>query len=239
LNVDALITQDEDIKGGIVVWDEMPLWVYSRASNAVMNKLVGLIITLLRKKTLSLYVTTQFLSFLDKNVRLQIDAEVYCTDLSFKYRGLERGYAIGQMLKDKSGRFTGEMYDISGVVKQRTFYGKEFWHCYDSYNTFDILKAQQKVKINVGSRLISRDDLINSQTEYINAPADQVRELMMALGNERLSADDVRSYLSSHGIPGNDKVMGRLLKAAGWKKRRTLAGSIYEPDYDAVTLKGR
>lgn len=231
LNVDALITQDVNLTGGIICWDEMPLWVYSRASSSVMNKLVGQILTMLRHRTLSLYLTTQFLSFVDKNVRLQMDCDIHCTDLSFKYRQLERGSTIGQLSKDISGMFTGEQYDITGRIYRRTLFGKRFWFCYDSYNTFDILKAQQKVKLNLGSRLITREDLAHGAIEGIDDPVVRVRELMGELKGSQFGAGEVQNYLSSNGLLGNVGSMGRLIKAAGWVRKRLGNGDyIYRRD---------
>jgi hypothetical protein len=232
LNIDALITQDIELTGGVIVWDEMPLWVHSRSSNAVMNRLVGMILTMLRHRTLSLYLTTQFLSFVDKNVRLQMDAEVHCTDLSFKYRQLERGSTIGQLLSDVSGMFTGEQFEVSHKFYRRTLFGKRFWYCYDSYNTFDILKAQQKVRLNLGHRVISREDLTHGSMEGFDDPVVRVRELMGELKGSQFGASEVQTYLSSNGLPGNIASLGRLIKAAGWTKKR-----LHNGEYIYTLLK--
>jgi len=141
LDYDALLHQDSQFEGGVISWDEPALWLFARSFQSKVNKLFSLIITLMGKMEMNYYFTCQFLSLLDKNVRMQMDALIFCSDLSFKYHQLERGTTIGQLLQDMSGRFTGDMYENTNDVYQQTFFCKPFWPIYDTKATFDVIKA--------------------------------------------------------------------------------------------------
>lgn len=153
LDYQKLLHQDPQFEGGVISWDEPALWLFSRNFNSRMNKMFSLIITLMGKLEMNYYFTCQFLSLLDKNIRLQMDALIFCSDLSFKYRQLERGSTIGQLLQDMSGRFTGEMYEYTNMVYQQTFFCKPFWPIYNTKATFDVMEAWNT------SREIKQSDL--------------------------------------------------------------------------------
>ena len=119
---DELIHQESKFEGGVIGWDEPSLWLFSRNFQSRMNKIISQIIILMGHVEMNYYFATQFLSLLDKNIRLQMDALIFCSDLSFKYPQLQRGSTIGQLLQDMSGRFTGDMYENTGEVYQQTFF---------------------------------------------------------------------------------------------------------------------
>jgi hypothetical protein len=205
---DAFIAQDEGMFGGVIAWDEMALDLNNRDFASVANKTAGKVITLLRKQQQSLLITAQFLYMVDKNVRVQCDAEISCSDLSFKYQDtLERGEMIAQDAKDISGRFTGTTYEDNGEVFSRVLVGKPFWGSYDSLRNFDVLKSQQKIKLNVGYREITRSDLLlgESMEVVLNALKNMpIREMYPAeIAAElteqgiRIPIDKLKSYLKA------------------------------------------
>ncbi len=165
-----LLRQDERLQDGVVCWDETALWAYSQNWQAYFSKILGLVLTLIRKMDLSLYMTVQFESLLSKNIRLQMDALVMCTDLSYKYPHLQRGSTIGQLLQDISGRFTGATFEYSQEMYQRSLYLKPFWKCFDTKALPNIEETQRK---------ITKDELYGvyeeeSQYQYTEDDKDQL-----------------------------------------------------------------
>lgn len=163
LDYHALLRQDPQFENGVIVWDETALWAFARNSQAFFNKMLGLILTLIGKMELNLYVTVQFLKLLDSNVRIQMDALVMCTDLSFKYPHLGRGTTIGHLMQDISGRFTGETYDYSERIYQRTLHGQPFWFCYNTKQLFIVEETQRK--LTKGELYFEGSDVNNEWSE--------------------------------------------------------------------------
>jgi hypothetical protein len=224
----SLLAQDEKYKDSCICWDETALWAYSRDSNATFNKILGLAITLIGKWEANLYCTVQFLNMVDKNLRQQSDAQILCTDLSFKYKNLERGSHIGQLLQDISGRFTGEMYEYSHEIYQRSLRGKAYWKCYNTKQTFDIFDAKRKVtlgntdKVNLSQLQFDEDgNPITKRNSYDSDDAKNILALrniaggFSADGKEVVSAWDFKNALINSGNPISDYKLQRLLPSAG------------------------
>jgi len=199
----------------LCIWDETALSLYSRNSQAVVNKMYGLIITLIGKLELSFDFTTQFISLLDKNIRIQEDALIFCSDLSFKYPHLQRGSVISQIWQDISGRYTGEMYEYSNQTYQQTFYDKWVWNIYDTLGTFDILKAQEK---------ITWDQLRENVSEYEYTDNEANIEILKHLINEYEAMEQYKipqpimyRAAKTRGFSGKAADMGQLLMEVGVK----------------------
>ena len=116
----------------VICIDEGALLMAARDFQTATNKLIAQSMLLRGKLELSVFVTVQFLSMFEKNMRIQEDTLVFCHDLSFKFRNLERGSVISQAFQDISGRSTGETYEYSGMVYRQTFRAKPFWYIYDT-----------------------------------------------------------------------------------------------------------
>lgn len=222
LNIDALLALDDSVNNAIIAWDEIPLWAYSRGAQSVLNKLVGLIITLLRKNDLSLYVTTQFLSLIDKNIRIQGDAQIECTDLYYKYRDtMRKGELISQKIVDASGKLSGTI----GTPMERLFRAKSIWHTYPTKLKFDVLAAQgTKYKLNAATKLITFGGVEGRDQE---AEIEQTVDLLGKLEGNRFDSEGLQAYLQENGIEGSPSVLGKLIRSAGFTKKRTTAGYIY------------
>lgn len=218
LDVDELgFMDDSEIKKkyeqSVIVWDEANLWLFSRDPSNAFNKLMGLAMTLIGKLEMSIYVSLQFLSMIDKNIRLQADAHVMCTDLSFKYRNLERGSTVGQLWQDISGRFTGETFEYSEMVYQQTFHAKDWWHIYNTKQTYDIMAARQKRRYDLGTKVISRGDLTGagpqSQGDFYTSNEQNgviIRHLIKELranDRNRVASGDFWALAKARGFVGD------------------------------------
>jgi hypothetical protein len=158
LNYYEFLAEDPKYQRSTIVWDETAFWAFNRSAQSVFNKFLSLGLILIGKQELNMYLATQFISMLEKNVRLQADAHIMCTDLSFLYPHLKRGTTISHLMKDISGRFTGRTFEMTEQIFQRTFHGEPFWHCYSTKQAFDIFEAQQKIKVSDISHGVEEKD---------------------------------------------------------------------------------
>lgn len=221
LDIDALLLQDEMFRNSIVFWDEINLWLFSRSHASVLNKLSGLLVTLLRKLDMSLYATAQFLSLVDKNIRMQADANILCFDLHYQYRNLSKGQIIHQELKDISGKFTGRPFESTGVTYERLLHSNPFKGTYDTKKTFDIYEAQRRYRVKMAVKEITRDGVDNSFSDMCG----NVKKLCDELPGERWYTSDIQEYLGSNGIQADSRTIGRMMKAAGYQHKQVAGGS--------------
>lgn len=208
LRIDDPEIQDK-YKRSLCIWDETALSLYSRNSQAVFNKMAGLMITLIGKLELSFDFTTQFLSLLDKNIRIQMDALIFCSDLSFRYPHLQRGSVISQIWQDISGRYTGSMYEYSQMTFQQTFYAKWIWNAYDTFGTFDILEAQKKVTWNE-----IRDDVSGYKYSDDEGNLLIIRHLiteLQARGTGKIAAGSFWNLAKARGFTGKTQKGNQLM----------------------------
>ena len=160
LNYDEFlfVTEDDALKKkytrAVVAWDEVDKWMFSRNFNSVFSKITSQFITLIGKLEMTFLMTAQFIHLVDKNIRIQVDAEIGCTDLSFLYPHLGRGTNVGWIAKDISGRYTGQMYQDTGMEYQATLYAKPFWDIYDTKHAPSILDSMQKREIKQDKHII-------------------------------------------------------------------------------------
>lgn len=153
----------------IAAWDEVDKWLFARNFQSVFNKICSQFITLIGKLEMTFYFTAQFLSLVEKNIRIQLDSQIRCIDLSFKYPHLQRGSTIGQVWQDISGRFTGDMFEYTQESYQQTFYAKPFWGIYDTKHAPPLLEAQRKLEIKQPKKIISIGDIdgaIDQDSQY-------------------------------------------------------------------------
>lgn len=233
LNVQSLLEMKSEYTNATIFWDEMSLWLYSRTAGAGINRLSTLVFTLLRKRQLSLIITTQFVKMIDSNVRLQMDMQVSCMDLSYRYPHLQRGSVISQKLQDVSGKYSGHsIYDdgeTDSAIRHQLFYGKVFWGTYDTYQEFDVLEAQgKKYRVDYGTTMLGRGEVDGAFVPG-GAPDRQrlVRLALDGLPEAYYRADDLFPYLNSAGIDGHPNTLGDLIQKAGWVKQRTRNGTLY------------
>jgi len=116
----------------VIAWDEGALSMPARDFQSAQNKLTSQAMLLRGKLQSSIYFCVQYLSMFEKNMRLQEDTLIFCHDLSFKYKNLERGAFISQAFQDISGRSTGYTYEESGRVYRQRFFAKLVWPVYDT-----------------------------------------------------------------------------------------------------------
>src|SRR4030042_6217800 len=117
----------------IICVDEGALLMAARDFQTATNKLIAQSMLLRGKLGLSVYITVQFLSMFEKNMRIQEDALVCCHDLHYKYpSNLRPGEKISQAFQDISGRFTGSTYEETRFVFRQILNGILFWPIYDT-----------------------------------------------------------------------------------------------------------
>lgn len=233
-NLDQLIKLEDTLEACTIVWDEMSLDIGSRSGQSVQNRLIGGAATLVGKMDLSILGTLQFMRLLHVDLRDQMDAEFECFDLSFQYPHFKRGAMISQTFRDISGRFTGRLFEKSGMEYQRTLHGEEFFGTYPTKFRYDILgKMGSKYRLKMGTKVITNEAL--EQHDDSAYPADprfkQVYDLTAELGvkGDKYRKDDLREYVRQQGVDLDDQSLGSALAQAGWKIRK---GTIF---YHKVT----
>jgi hypothetical protein len=238
LDLDGLLKQDKKYENSIVFWDEINLWLFSRSHASVINKLYSQLITLRRKLDMSLYATAQFLSLVDRNIRMQADSEIFCFDLHYAYPNLSKGEIISQTLTDVSGKFTGRMHEMTGITYERMLHGEWFKGIYPTKKTFDIYEAQRKYKVKFGTvKEIDVDNIGNSSEEWDSPPIvkNKVKELCDSLPGEKWYTSEIQAYLNNNGVEGTPRKIGWMMKNAGYKRKQVSSGEyIYVRDKELV-----
>ena len=220
LDMNAVYTFDSGLADGIVAIDELALWADSRRSMSVSNRLLNSIMTLIRKRRLSFYVTSQSEEWFDSRIRWQIDALCHCRDLCHRYKELEPGTCIAQSWRDLSGYFTGYRYAETGRTYERIFHGKKFWHIYDSWQEFDVVEAMRKVRMGTPTRVLEYTDGILPEADGV-VTVDHLlaglRQRWETAGREFIPVGDMRYELVQAGIYEDLRVVGRRFKVHGLK----------------------
>lgn len=222
---------NSDIRNGIILLDELNLWLSSRRSSAMINQLAGGWFQLMRKRKLSVYITCQFFHTLDKLIKEQTDLIIECFDLSFKYPNLKPGQSISQLVTSYSGYGTGRpLYKMDDIhewkrnTRTRILHGLPFWNVYDSWSEYDILEALTKYEVNRKTVVIGAEDNggyrgVRAQ-EQINEMTQLIREVKDE--NVRYSSDEMRAQLKEWNVELDLAASGagRLLKSAGWQYKQ-------------------
>jgi hypothetical protein len=233
LDIPALLRQDEMYRNSVVLWDEINLWLFSRNHQAVLSKVISQLITLRRKLDISFYATSQFLSLVDKNFRIQLDAEVFCFDLHYVYHNLSKGQIIHQELKDISGKFTGKPFDYAPLTYENLLRGDPFKGTYPTKHTFNIFEAMRKYKVNMDVEEVTTLDSVGKSNWQ---PIDKVKVLIDNLEGNQWYTSDIQKYLAENGITGDTRSIGRMMKKAGYKRKPATGGQyVYIPESEGVT----
>ncbi len=106
--IEDLITFKPEICRGKILLDELNLWASNRGHASMVNRLLNSWLQLIRKRELSLEITTQNFMSLDLMIRWQCDISILCSDNHFRYRHTPPGASIGQLITDESGIMTSQ-----------------------------------------------------------------------------------------------------------------------------------
>jgi hypothetical protein len=134
-------------KRAVVAWDEIDKRLSNRNWQSMYSKIMGQFFTYIGKLEMTFLMTAQFIDRVDLQLRLQIDAEVGCMDMSFEYTNLARGSWVSRTLRDVSGRYTGRMFKDTGREYFQTLHLQPFWPWWDTLYANSILEAWRKVQI--------------------------------------------------------------------------------------------
>lgn len=213
----------------LVSWDEIDKWMFSRNFQSVFSKMGSQFVTFIGKLEMSFTMTAQFLHLVEKNIRLQVDAQCRCVDLSFKYPQLQRGSTIGQSWQDKSGRMTGTEYDYNEEEYQQTFFAKVVWPIYNTKHAPSILESMQKIEIRQEKKVITIGDLDGAKEEanqyrlnqnqqngdVVNLLADEIRTLRASEIKTEFSRQELNIMARERGFKGSDYLLFNHLTNEG------------------------
>ena len=213
----------------IICVDEGALLMAARDFQTATNKLIAQSMLLRGKLGLSVYITVQFLSMFERNMRIQEDALVWCHDLHYKYpRHLKPGEVISQSFQDISGRFTGYTYEENGLVFHQTLKGILFWPIYD---TKEMPVSVVKKKIGMkdvrevveddgskeesfsnmnGMGVISKEDY-----EHNDLVVNNLLTELDSLGQSLVPSNIMRSMAARRGFTGNYEFLMEILMTKG------------------------
>lgn len=237
LKVEDMLTFDEELQDAFILMDEANLWTDSRRSQSLPNKLITRLLTLIRKRQLSIMVTTQSFSWLDVRLRFQVDLLVECFDMSFRYHALTPGSFISQSVTDISGVFTGRPLwhgderteRWSRNTRVRILHGTKYWNVYDTMNEFDIMETLTKYRLSPEEKIISVNGSDKSDKQ------EKLNELVQTIRDSypdgfSSTVPEMRNTLSSWGIKVSDREAGVMLKEAGFRYKQTRNGNFYQID---------
>lgn len=230
LNIDALITFDNNLDNSWVFIDEIDIWGDRQDWQNTASKLLTKVFQQIRKKKMSLVATIQDLTWLNKRLQFQADIIVKCREAAFTPWGRERRLETGEIgflsFMDKSGVLTGYTYEETGRVYNQIFQGKRFWHCFNTDYQFDVLAHSVKYKMK---KMVKEIDLSAGEDEQkvemkgakierdTSLLADLIEELK---SNDKLEIDKKEYYemAASRGYKGNKYTMGKMLAELGVAK---------------------
>ena len=204
----------------VICIDEGALLMAARDFQTATNKLIAQSMLLRGKLELSVFVTVQFLSMFEKNMRIQEDTLVFCHDLSFIFRNLERGSVISQAFQDISGRSTGETYEYSGMVYRQTFRAKPFWYIYDT-KEMPVSVVKKKVGMKDVRDGLEYSDFEKDQ-EYLLSQHEENDSIVTNLIDEFDSMGQViipnnlmKSMVMKRGFNGDSSELAEMLMTKG------------------------
>jgi hypothetical protein len=200
----------------VIAWDEGALSMPARDFQSAQNKLTSQAMLLRGKLQSSIYFCVQYLSMFEKNMRLQEDTLIFCHDLSFKYKNLERGAFISQAFQDISGRSTGYTYEESGRVYRQRFFAKLVWPVYDTlFMPEKIVKDKIGIKdvraVLNGSEFEKEDyDNFSSYEENESVVDNLLRELD-AMEQKLIPSNTMKLMASKRGFHGDNNELIEIL----------------------------
>jgi len=232
LDMEALYTFDVGISDGVVCIDEINLWADSANWMSIGSKLIASIFQLLRKRSLSFYLTVQNFQWLNNRLRWQTDLLVRCYDLCYRYHNLEPGDIVSQSRVDLSGILTGKVYNPAmpkESTSERLLRTRRFKGIYNTLLEFDYLDIQSnKYKIDSTTKVI-RDGVI-TEKPTLEAAKNNVRFMLDSLraeGKQMITVDDMKSIVRDYGIEQGFTTVGRILSKEGVTFRRSRKGDYY------------
>jgi hypothetical protein len=227
LDMESLILFDKGIAEGVVLLDELNLWLDSRASLSVFNKLISKLFTMIRHRKLSVYMSTQDLRWLDRRIQFQVDAHCACTDLSYKYKALPRGVWIAQVWRDLSGLFTGTSFYDSGREFHTTFRGDGFWRCYSSWTEFNPFDIDTNYRIKKKTRDIIIGRTAEEDFQEATAVVSEIVSRYAHSGVAQVRAEDLQAEAKIAGLDMATRELGKVFRAAGLEYHQTRKGNFY------------
>jgi hypothetical protein len=226
VEIDDLVTFKPEIRDGLVCLDELNLWCSNRGAMSLVNRLLNSWVQLIRKRNLTLYITTQNFESLDRMVRWQCDVTVECYDQHFLYRNLPEGASISQVITDWSGIFSGRALfkadDWEARLKNmtaRTLSARRFWGIYNSWSEVDIIKAMTTYQIDRPNRVIGAVEM----PETLKPLVQDLKDSGFTPGTV-LSRVDVFRLCRQWGYSGRDRDLDTILCNLGFKQN----GEAYE-----------
>lgn len=231
LDMSALYTFDSSLSSGIVCIDELNLWASNRRSMSVANRLLNSVMQLIRKRRLTFMFTCQNFNWLDSQIRWQTDSLISCQDQHFMYPGrYGKGVMIHQAWKDMSGVNTGYPYSQTGKAYGVFFFGKRYWNIYDTEAEFDVLDATRAVKISSQPKTYYVG--AGAEERYLNDTGTKTAPEAIAelkeYGKASIGSGELQEYLANVGFSLDGRVIGRMMRRAGYAYKQTRQGNFYE-----------
>lgn len=247
---DLLEMQQRDVikgtkkKPGHIKLDEWNLFCNARRSGALSSVVFTGVVQLIGKRHLNVDISTQDFHTLDRNIRWQCDVTINCFDLSFKYHNLPEGFVISQRITDWTGVYTGrpisqraEPFEMGRNTRNRLFVRAGRYHnCYDTgfeYNVLNIFSKRYNIK---------RNDVYIGDAEdnggFDMSMLTGLKEMLIYEGHEYISSENLQAKLKEQGFQFStlQGELGKKLKQAGFKYRRTGKENIYTWDKEVINV---
>ncbi len=184
LNVKKLYTFDEDMKWGFIFIDELDRIADRQDWQNGGQKLLVTLLVQIRKFHMSLGATIQSPSWVNPRYMFQVDMTIGCRDAAMTAWGQSNGLEPGDLTflytQDRSGRFTGYMYEESGKTYEATFNGKHIQEFYETdkeqdpwerYETFSVKRKRFELdpfaKEEIDSYPMDVEVINNMMIDYI------------------------------------------------------------------------
>lgn len=198
LNMSMLYTFSKGLAWGWVFIDEIDKWLDRQEWNAATAQIIVQVLTMIRKRQLSLGMTIQDLNWLNARGQFQTDVEINNRDAAFspwgKSVGLQHGEVVNQLYKDLNGTYTGYTYDETGKIYHADMRAKWAWPLYDTDNEYNPMA--EKVQLNRKKREMEFDPATG---QLIDITAQKNQE-MERFNQDLFALADIIKTLKSSGV---------------------------------------
>jgi len=219
LDVEELMTWPEKFRDGYLLFDEIDQSADKQDWMAVLPKLLVRGIKLMRHRNLSLWGTLQFIDELNARLYKQSDIVIQCRDLAFTPWGREKRLRTGEVSTatfiDKSGIMTGYPFAETHQVYPLQFFGKRYWHSYETKHEFNVMDSARKYRMKKEVREISSVSQLEDDERNRQSIFTAMYYFMYEKPGVKIKSTDFHAKVLEFGCTWNANAWGKYLKSVG------------------------
>jgi hypothetical protein len=230
LDIERLITWEEEFHDGIIFFDEIDQVADRQDWYSTVAKFLTAGVQVMRHRNLSLILSIQSLEWLNARLQWQADIIIKCRDLAFTPWGKENHVGLGEVINttwlDKSGIMTGSSFEERKELYQQQFLGKRYFNAYKTTHEFDITANKTKYRVLTPQKVID----MTGETERAEKNKEALQntiEYLIYNNTEWISSADLWLRAAEFGFDGEPRKYGQELSKMGVQRKATTGGIRY------------